>query len=382
MDLDAVTCTTPLAAIAQDALSVRCAALESLEWEQSTDGVRLLVRCAFVDGAACRISSRRLVLSVREVVLLSEVLAKEVDAVASTWRVAGDRTIEVELRKRRRREWFQPFAVPYPSMRAAAAATARPRHSETSAPQPHPLTNAAAAHAAPPSARSAKIDSKYARWERFDEIAALTQVENEDLPAEPGLRVEASAGKAHIEYTDYAKSVEEVGLDQELKAKSAVLLRDISQRLADAALVKRGANECFKAGNYEGAAEGYARAIALLGEIEMMLPIMAPRLKRRSVAMVVDLHNNLAAAELKRGALGRARSCACVVLKLESANAKALFRRARAATLLAEAKAGTEEATQLIAAARSDLERLLVAAPANAPARRALAALLSMETSS
>ena len=375
IDLDAVTCSSPLRRIAQDALSVRSAALESLQWEQSTDGVRVLVRCSFVDGATCRISSRRLVLSVRAEVLLSEVLAKEVDAEASTWRVAGDRSIEVELRKCRRREWFQPFAAPDPTMRAASRPTAA---LAASAPHPHPLTRAAAvaAQAAPPSVRSAKIDTAYARWERFDEISALTQVENEDLPAEPGLRVEASAGKAHIEYTDYAKSVEEVGLDEELKVKSAALQRDISQRLADAMLVKRGANECFKAADYEGAAEGYARAIALLGELEMMLPIMAPRLKRRAVSMIVDLHNNLAAAELERGALERARSCACVVLKLESANAKALFRRARAATLLAEAKAGTAEATQLRASARSDLERLLAAAPANAPARRALSTLL------
>ena len=218
----------------------------------------------------------------------------------------------------------------------------------------------------------------YSKWDRFDEIAALTQVENEDLPDEPGLRVEAGAGRAHIEYTDYEKSVEEVGLDEELKAKGEDLQRDVSQRLADAARCKKEANERFKSKDFAAAAQGYERALAVLGRVDMMLPIMGPRLRHRSSELLIQLHNNVAAACLQTGDAARVVSATDAALKLDDGNAKALYRRARGRGLLA-ADADAAARPAFFAAARLDLETVLSRDAGNRAARNALSAIEQTE---
>ena len=129
----------------------------------------------------------------------------------------------IELRKAQWREWLVPLAVvgggAEPGGRAAPAAAA------TGAPAAR--APAVTAYPPPVAARGGgvaqgtgtSLGRQYAEWDSFDQGAALTQLANENLPEEPGLRLRSGGGEGGavgIEYTDYKKDKEEVALDEDL----------------------------------------------------------------------------------------------------------------------------------------------------------------------
>ena len=130
----------------------------------------------------------------------------------------------IELRKAQWREWLVPLAAVVGGG-AEPGGGAAPAAAPTGAPAARPP--AATAYPPPVAARGGgteqgsgtSLGRQYAAWDRFDQEAALTQLANEELPEEPGVRLRSGGGKGGavgIEYTDYKKDKEEVALDEEL----------------------------------------------------------------------------------------------------------------------------------------------------------------------
>jgi hypothetical protein len=105
---------------------------------------------------------------------------------------------------------------------------------------------------------------------------------------------------------------------------------------------------------------------------------MGPRLRHRSSELLIQLHNNVAAACLQTGDAARVVSATDAALKLDDGNAKALYRRARGRGLLA-ADADAAARPALFAAARLDLETVLSRDAGNRAARNALSAIEQTE---
>ena len=136
----------------------------------------------------------------------------------------------IELRKAQWREWLVPLAAVVGGG-AEPGGGAAPAAAPTGAPAARPP--AVTAHPPPVAARGggtaqgsgteqgsgSSLGRQYAAWDRFDQEAALTQLANEALPEEPGVRLRSGGGQGGavgIEYTDYKKDKEEVALDEEL----------------------------------------------------------------------------------------------------------------------------------------------------------------------
>ena len=130
----------------------------------------------------------------------------------------------IELRKAQWREWLVPLAAVVGGG-AEPGGGAAPAAAPTGAPAARPT--AVTAHPPPVAARGGgtaqasgtSLGRQYAAWDRFDQEAALTQLANEALPEEPGVRLRSGGGQGGavgIEYTDYKKDKEEVALDEEL----------------------------------------------------------------------------------------------------------------------------------------------------------------------
>ena len=61
-------------------------------------------------------------------------------------------------------------------------------------------------------------------WSKFDEDAAVMELENEGKSAdEPGWTMRATPGVAALQATDYVKDKEEVALDRDLATKRSEL---------------------------------------------------------------------------------------------------------------------------------------------------------------
>ena len=143
-----------------------------------------------------------------------------------------------------------------------------------------------------------KITRDYEKWRKFDHIEALCELENEDKPEEPNLRLESAVdGKSgnrsvHVNCVDYKKSKEEVGLDEELKVGAKNLQVRILQSADAATKAKLQGNRYYKKKDYENAFQRYTCGINLMNTASMALTLMSGRLSHRITNLLIDLHNN------------------------------------------------------------------------------------------
>ena len=143
-----------------------------------------------------------------------------------------------------------------------------------------------------------KITRDYEKWRKFDDIEALRDLENEDKPEEPNLRLESQVdGKSgnrsiHVTTQDYKKSKEEVGLDEELKVGAKNLQVRILQSADTATKCKLEGNRYYKRKDYENALREYSVGISQMKTASMALTLMSGRLSHRITNLLIDLHNN------------------------------------------------------------------------------------------
>ena len=191
----------------------------SCEWKQATETVTLYIPVRAGTSSrtlAVQIKPQRLHVAYRGTsgqLLLEAELGGKCDPYESEWRVEGSELV-VELRKAQWREWLVPLTPvgggggestgAAPTAATGASPPARPAVVTAYPPPP------AAARGEP---QGTSLGNKYAEWDRFDQTAALTDLANEGLPDEPGMRLRSAGGKGGavgIEYTDYKKDKEEV----------------------------------------------------------------------------------------------------------------------------------------------------------------------------
>jgi hypothetical protein len=143
-----------------------------------------------------------------------------------------------------------------------------------------------------------KITRDYEKWNKFDDIEALRDLENEDKPEEPNLSLESGVDKktgqrsVHVNCVDYKKSKEEVKLDEELKVGARNLQGRVLQSADMATKCKLEGNRYFKAKDYENALKEYSAGISQMQTASMALTLMSGRLSHRITNLLIDLHNN------------------------------------------------------------------------------------------
>ena len=132
-----------------------------------------------------------------------------------------------------------------------------------------------------------------------------------------------------------------------------------AERIADAEARKTAGNRCFTQGDAATATDEYLAALRLVEDLGSSYgePLSADEAKTVS-NLQISINSNLAAVYIKREQWGDAIAKASAVLKLEPANAKALFRRGVALSRMGE-----------LAAAKSDLLSAAKASPSDAAIR-------------
>lgn len=390
-DLDAVTVNQP-----RTTFSFKGKAL--CDWAQDTETTSI-----FLDVGPLRareldikILAERLVISRRASGvtgdILSGALGGENDAEESEWELV-DGALHITLRKQLRREWPVPL-YPDPKKPAAAAAVASGdgnNNNASSSAQQHgtggggangggkkTAAAAAATSGAPPApvampapppkpapipapaasmssggdgnngnnsgsggSGGKNLGSKYAAWDRFDDIEAVRTLENEGKSAdEPGMTLRASKNCAAMQCTDYVKDREEIELDEELATKRSGLQSTLNARLASAAELKVKGNAKLATGDAYGALEHYVEGAAQLAIGEASKVLLSERLSQMVDALLIDLRSNAAAACLKIGDWDGAIEGASAVLETQPKHPKALFRRAKAKAALGQVCGG------------------------------------------
>jgi len=152
-----------------------------------------------------------------EDVLVEGALGNAVDPGECEWQLVNGE-LKVHLAKAKQREWMAPLLA----REAGAAEPARtePARAAAPPPRPRPLAPAEAAAAA---ARGRPADG-YTSWDRFDQTAALMELENEGKTEDPtSFTLRAGGGAASMSAEGYKKDAEEVALDSELEEKRADL---------------------------------------------------------------------------------------------------------------------------------------------------------------
>jgi len=198
-DLDAVT-------VHQQRRAFFSGGCKHCDWAQETDTVSVYVAVGGMRARelAVQFFPERLVVSKRGTaggVLLAGTLGGKCDPSESEWEVAAGE-LQITLRKALRREWAVPFhpeeasaaadlpaavaTAPAPAgdgPRAASSVSAASSAAPTAA--AHAPTRGAARAPPPPRATSShaaaapsKLSDEYRAWDRFDELAALTTLEN------------------------------------------------------------------------------------------------------------------------------------------------------------------------------------------------------------
>lgn len=394
-DLDAVTVSMRRAPFATAGI-VHC------DWAQETATVSIYLSVGKVRGRDLdvKIKSERLVVSRKPggIDLLKGNLGGACDVGESEWEIV-DGELQITLRKRQQREWAVPLHPepitfkPTPSPAAAAPSqpvkpmkpvpivdyagseeeeeeeariidvTEAPRANGTPAQRATPPP--AKAPASRPRGQTSNLGEKYQNWDHFDDIGALTGLENEGKSAdEPGFTLRAGGGVASMQCTEYVKEREEVALDEELAAKREHLQNTLNQHMVRAGELKAKGNSLLGKGDSEGALRAYLMGVQELGLGESAKILLSRRLGMAMEALIIDLRSNAAAACLKIEDWEGAIECADEVLEAHPGHEKALFRRARA-------YASKDEPDR----ARIDLQALLAAQPRNAAARKLLAEL-------
>lgn len=205
-----------------------------IDWSQETDTVTLyLPLAAGMRGRDLdvRFGAELLTISRRGTngeVLLTGTLGGRCDPSESEWEVK-DGELVVVLRKAKQREWLHPLQPKAPlnavSAGGVAGQTSVSANAKTS---PDIVSAAAALGPSPPPPRpvpsggvvaasdgGGSLSNAYRSWDQFDDIGALTAMENEGKSAdEPGWSLRSSAGVASVQCTDYVKDKEEVRADQ------------------------------------------------------------------------------------------------------------------------------------------------------------------------
>ena len=231
------------------------------DWTQSTDSVTIFLQLRF-PGPGMRPTVQFMAQRMRVAarggpgggsVLLEADLGGRVDPDECEWRVEGGELVIV-LRKEKHREWAIPLK---PSVPAAPEATggsgggssspavpSASRAAPPGPPPPKPLSASDAAAAAASMPKKSGLSAKYADWDRFDQEAALVELENEGKPDEPNMELRSSGkgGAVGIQCTDYKKDKEEVALDEEIAVKREQLQATLNGRLESAADLKRRGN--------------------------------------------------------------------------------------------------------------------------------------------
>jgi hypothetical protein len=101
---------------------------------------------------------------------------------------------------------------------------------------------------------------------------------------------------------------------------------EANEALAEATALKQVGNDAFKAAQLEHAADAYADAV-IACEAAMVGPNAVVASKPECVALAASLHSNTAMCFIKLERYEEAVASATCAIKLEPANAKALFRR-------------------------------------------------------
>jgi len=233
------------------------------------------------------------------------------------------------------------------------------------APVPQCLPTASAIDSASHKAGSGLSDA-YRAWDRFDELNARADVENEGLdPENPNAMMRAAPGVAAIQCVDYVKDKEEIGLDQELEEKRTSLQHSFNSTAKQAADLKAKGNRLLGEGHPAEALEAYLEGEHSLEVITGHASILlSARLLELTRSLRRDLQNNAAQAALTLKEWDEAIRAASAVLADESAQPKALYRRA--AAHVGRAAAGDLDL------ARADLKALLRVQPHNGAARKML----------
>lgn len=322
-----------------------------VDWAQGTHYV--IIWTALQPGTRAkqldiRITSSRLRIVLRggegEDTLVDAELGNVADPAESEWQIVNGE-LKVHLAKAKAREWLAPLLSSskpsgVDSARNAAAASsatasANPpvtAHSVSSScreirPLPRPLS---AAETVAAGARSRLADS-YASWDRFDQTAALMDLENEGKTDEPtSFTVRAGANAAAMSAEGYKKDAEEVALDAELEEKRADLRASLMEYYADASRCRELGNERIKAGQPAEALAIYREGNAALSLFDTSAPVLAASLKATADALSALLHSNAAQAALLAGMWEEAAAQAKAALAKEPANRKAAWRLQRA----------------------------------------------------
>jgi hypothetical protein len=329
-----------------------------VDWAQGTQYVTIWT--ALPPGTRAkqfdvRITSSRLSVVLRGAhgadTLVDGELGNVVDPAESEWQIVNDE-LKVHLAKAKHREWITPLlSLRRPSgvdsARDAAAAS-----SATASASPPVITQAvpsacrdapavprplSAAEAVAAGARSRLADS-YASWDRFDQTAALMELENQGKTDDPtSFTVRAGAGAAAMSAEGYKKDAEEVSLDLELEEKRADLRASLMEYYADASRCRELGNERLKAGQPAKALAIYREGNAALSLFDTSAPVLAASLKATADALSAVLHSNAAQAALSAGMWEEAAAQAKAALAKEPGNKKAAWRLQRAQEMGREA---------------------------------------------
>ena len=375
-----------------------------LDWAQETDVVKFFLPLV---GALHGLSARDLNLKFRaerlEIsrrgtggqLLVAGTLGGRCDPSECEWQVLGSELV-ISLRKSAQREWLHSLlldeALPGPtggvvapsSSAPALAAAAAPATAPASAPMPPPAAPTKRAPAQMPqrlvpgkadaaaAERKGALADKYHQWDRFDDMSALAQVENAGLdPDAPTMTLRSSPGKdgspnvAGLQCTEYVKDQEEIALDEELGQKRTDLQRSFNQTARRAMELKEHGNKLLGQRRTAEALEAYLEGEQSLELITGHAAILlSAQLRELTGTLRRDLQNNGAQAALTLREWDEAIRLSSEVLALETAQPKALYRRA--AARVGRAAPGDTEL------ARADLRALLRVQPHNSAAQKLL----------
>ena len=366
-----------------------------LDWAQETDVVKFFLPLV---GALHGLSARDLNLNFRaerlEIsrrgtggqLLVAGTLGGRCDPSECEWQVLGSELV-ISLRKSAQREWLHsllldealpgptggvvaPTAAPTAANMPPPAAPTKRAPAAAPAPMPQRLVPGKADAAA--AERKGALADKYHEWDRFDDMSALAQVENAGLdPDAPTMTLRSSPGKdgspnvAGLQCTEYVKDKEEIALDEELGQKRTDLQRSFNQTARRAMELKEHGNKLLGQRRTAEALEAYLEGEQSLELITGHAAILlSAQLRELTGTLRRDLQNNGAQAALTLREWDEAIRLSSEVLALETAQPKALYRRA--AARVGRAAPGDAEL------ARADLRALLRVQPHNSAAQKLL----------
>ena len=227
LDLDAVTVHQPRGAVDSG--------VPGLDWAQETDTVTLYV--ALSDGVRGRDLDVQIRADSLKIAHKRSAHANDLSFSASLggrcrpseseWEVVRGELV-MTLHKEQQREWVHAISPaslqhvsPTPNGGSSTASTAAPADAATGsaadlttpAPAPRPIraTDGANSSAHAPGTPGKALADQYRSWDRFDDIGALTELENQGKSAdEPEWALRSSKGVAAVQCSSYVKDKEEV----------------------------------------------------------------------------------------------------------------------------------------------------------------------------